>query len=139
MILVVTFDLHFVFVSSFLIFILSLFFICRFSSFTFSFRHHLSHFRGLFTPVLYCQPSPSQSDLQHFHFQPFRYLFTASATVLSGRFLPTGVFYLTLLHWHFTCVYQGLPGSRQFFLEVCRGFILILKTQTRPICLFDSQ
>ena len=100
MILVVTSDLHFVFVSSFLIFILSLFFICRFSSFTFSFRHHLSHFRGLFTPVLYCQPSPSQSDLQHFHFQPFRYLFTASATVLSGRFLPTGVFYLTLLHWH---------------------------------------
>ena len=101
--------------------------------------HPSVDYRRVFTPILYFQPSPSQSDSRHFHFQPFRNLLTASATVLSGRFLPTGVFYLTLLHWHFTCVYQGLPGSRQFFLEVCRGFILILKTQTRPICLFDSQ
>ena len=36
-------------------------------------------------------------------------------------FYPQALFYLTLLHWHFTCVYQGLPGSRQFFLEVCRA------------------
>ena len=34
--------------------------------------------------------------------------FTASATVLSGHFLLTDVFYLTLLHRHFTCVYQCL-------------------------------
>ena len=45
--------------------------------------------------------------------------FTASATVLSGHFLLTDVFYLTLLHRHFTCVYQCLTGGRQFFLEVC--------------------
>ena len=32
-----------------------------------------------------------------FIFQPFRYLITASATVLSGYFLPIGVFYFTLL------------------------------------------
>ena len=32
-----------------------------------------------------------------FIFQSFRYLLTAGATVLSGHFLPTGVFYLTLL------------------------------------------
>ena len=45
--------------------------------------------------------------------------FTASATVLSGHFLPTGVFYLTLLHQHFTYVYQGIAGSRQLFFEFC--------------------
>ena len=45
--------------------------------------------------------------------------FTASATVLSGHFLPTGVFYLTLLHRHFTYVYQGIAGSRQLFFEFC--------------------
>ena len=50
-----------------------------------------------FTPILCFQPSPSQSDSRHFHFHPFRYLLTASATVLSGRFLPTSVFYLMLL------------------------------------------
>ena len=31
----------------------------------------------------------------------FRDSFTVSVTVLSGHFLPTGVFYLTLLHRHF--------------------------------------
>ena len=75
----------------------------------------------VFTLILYFQPSPSQRYLQHFHFQPFRYLLTASATVLSGHFLPTDVFYLMLLHQHFTCVYQGFTGSRQFFLEICRA------------------
>ena len=77
----------------------------------------------VFTLILYFRPSPSQSDLRHFHFQIFRYLLTASATVLSGYFLLTGVFYLTLLPNIFgtACFYQGLPGSRQSFLEVCRA------------------
>ena len=35
----------------------------------------------------------------------FRHSFTASATVLSGHFLPTDVFCLTLLHWHFWHVF----------------------------------
>ena len=59
--------------------------------------HPSVDYRQVFRPILYFQPSPSQSDLRHFHFQPFRYLSTANATVLSGHFLPTGVFYLTLL------------------------------------------
>ena len=54
---------------------------------------------------------------------------TASATVLSGHFLLTGVFYLTLLpnifgtsqHFGTACSYQGFPGSRQLFLEICRA------------------
>ena len=43
--------------------------------------------------------------------------------VLSGHFLPTGVFYLTLLPSILgtTCFYQGLPGSRQLFFEICRA------------------
>ena len=59
--------------------------------------HPSMDYRQDFRPILYFQPSPSQSDLRHFHSQPFRYFLTTSATVLSGRFLPTGVFYLTLL------------------------------------------
>ena len=55
----------------------------------------------VFTPILYFQSSPSQSDSRYFHFQLFCYLLAASATVLSGRFLPTGDFYLMLLHQHF--------------------------------------
>ena len=45
----------------------------------------------VFTPVLYFQPSSSQSDSGYFHLNfsgLFRHSFTASATVSSGRFLP---------------------------------------------------
>ena len=85
--------------------------------------HPSVDYRRVFTPILYFQPSPSQSDSRHFHFQPFRYLLTASATVLSGHFLLTGVFYLMLLPDIFgtTCFYQGFPGSWQLFLEICRA------------------
>ena len=57
----------------------------------------------LLRPVMASTSSELYPD--YFHFQPFRYLLTASATVLSGRFLPTGVFYLTLLHRHFWHVF----------------------------------
>ena len=52
------------------------------------------------------------------------FAFSSSAMIVSGKFLPTGIFYLTLLSPTFltlTCFYQGLTGSRQFFLEVCRA------------------
>ena len=56
-----------------------------------------------------------------------------------GIFLPTGIFYLTLLHQHFTCVYQGLPGSWQFFLEICRASYWSLKHRPGPsVCLIHS-
>ena len=47
----------------------------------------------------FCTFSPAHCRVicDTFIFQPFRYLLTTSATVLSGDFLPTGVFYLTLL------------------------------------------
>ena len=98
--------LHFIFVSSLLIFISFLIFICRCSSFTFHLLfdiipHPSLDYRRVFTPILHFQPSPSESDSRYFHFQLFRYLLTARATVLSGHFLPTGFFYLTFLHRHF--------------------------------------
>ena len=66
---------------------------------------------------------------------------TASATVLSGHFLPTGVFYLTLLPNIFgtTCFYQGFPGSRQLFLEICRASYWSSKHRPGPsVCLIHS-
>ena len=115
-----------------------LFFICRCSSFTFAFRHHPSPFsvdyRRVFTPILYFQLSPSQSDLRHFHFQPFRYLLTASATVLSGHFLPTGVFYLTLLpdiFGTFPTFWHNLLLSR-FHWEPAVTFLKVAGLHTDP-------
>ena len=94
------------------------------------------------TLILYFQPSPSQSDSRHLYFnlsEIFFHSFTASATVLSGYFLPTSVFYLTFLHRHFTCTYQGFPGSRQFFLEFCRASYWSSKHRPSPsVCLINS-
>ena len=101
------FLLYLHFVVDILHFIFDLHFCCHLSIFfihilLFDITPHPSvDYCQVFKPILYFQPSPSQSDWWHFHFQPFCYLLTASATVLSGRFLPTGVFYLTLLHLHF--------------------------------------
>ena len=120
-------------------FFVMLLFICRCSSFTFAFRHHPSPFRGLL-PAFYTHFILSAHSWR-FHFQPFRYLLTASATVLSGHFWSTGVFYLTLILNIFgtSCFYQGLPGSRQFFLEVCRASYWSLKHIPGPsVCLIHS-
>ena len=62
----------------------------------------------------------------------FHHIFTTSATVLSGHFLPTGVFYLTLLHWHFPYIHQGLTGGRQLFLEVFRALYWSSKHRPGP-------
>ena len=49
----------------------------------------------------FCTFSPAHRRVirDTFIFRPFH--LAASATALSGHFLPTGVFYLTLLHRHF--------------------------------------
>ena len=89
----------------------------------------------------FCTFSPAHRRVirDTFIFQPFRYLLAASATTLSGHFLPTGVFYLTLLHRHFNLRLSRLPWEPAVLPWSLQGFILILETQTRPICLFDSQ
>ena len=103
--------------------------------------HPFMEYRQVFRPVLYFQPSPSQSGSRHFHFQPFRYLLTAWATVLSGHFLPTGVFlpYAPSYHFWHNLRLSRLPWEPAVIPWNLQGFILILKTQTHPICLFDSQ
>ena len=95
--MLVVVDLHFIFDLHFVVVLhLSLFFIhICFSNII---PHPSVGYRRVFAPILYFQPSPLQGDSRHFHFQSFRYLLTAGATVFSGHFLPTGVFYLTLLH-----------------------------------------
>ena len=112
------------------------------SHFLFDIIHHPSvDYRWVFTLILYFQSSPLQSDSRHFHFQPFRYLLIASATVLSGHFLPKDVFYLTLLPDTFgtICFYQGLPGRRKFLLEVCRASYWSSKHRPGPsVCLIHS-
>ena len=95
----------------------------------------------VFRPILYFQPSPCKVICDTFIFQPFHHLVTASATVLSGHFLPTGVFYLTLLPdiFHTTYFYQGFPGSRQLFLESWRASYWSLKHRPGPsVCLIHS-
>ena len=62
-------------------------------------------------------------------------------------FYPQAFFYLTLLpnilahfqHFGTTCFYHGFSGSWQLLFWKLPGFILILETQSRLICLFDSQ
>ena len=103
--------------------------------------HPSVDYRQVFRPILYFQPRPSQSDLQHFHFSTIplssyceRYDFEW-AFFTHRRFLH----YAPSQHFGTTCFYQGFTGSRQLLFWKLQGFILILKTQTRPICLFDSQ
>ena len=131
------FILHFVVVvHSFLFFILLLFFIHFCSSFVVVVLHSLLFnviphpsvdYRRVFTPILYFQPSPLQSDSRHFHFQPFRdflsQFYRERYGFECGFFYPQAFFTLRSLTDIFdsTCVYQGLPWSRQFFLEVCRA------------------
>ena len=121
MLLFFIFDLHFVVVSSF-VDVLH-FVVVLHSHFLFDVIPHRSmDYRRIFTPTLYYQPSPSQRDMRHFHFSTIPlYLLAASATALSGHFVATNGSYLMLLHRHSTCIYQGLLGSRQFFLEVYRA------------------
>ena len=71
----------------------------------------------------------------------FSFSSTVSATNLRGHCLPAGFFYLRLLPKIFgsTFFYQGLPGNRQFFLEICRASYWSLKHRPSPsVCLIHS-
>ena len=57
------------------------------------------------------------------------------AFFIHRRFLP----YTPSQHFGATCFYQSFTGSRHLLFWKLQGFILIPKTQTRLICLFDSQ
>ena len=56
-------------------------------------------------------------------FQPFRYLLTTSATVLSGHFLPTVISYLMLLPniWAQSTFIKVSLEASSYFLEIFRA------------------
>ena len=78
---------------------------------------------------------------------PFLFHLPRALRFWVGIFYPQAFFTLcsfpTFLahsqHFGTTCFYQSFTGSQQLLFWKLQGFILILKTQTRPICLFDSQ
>ena len=127
-------DLHFVVVVSFVDVL--------HSHFLFDIIPHPSvDYCQVFRRILYFQSRPSQSNLQHFHFSTIplssyceRYDFEW-AFFTYRRFLH----YAPSQYFGTTCFCQGFTGSRQLLFWKLQDFILILETQTRPICLFDSQ
>ena len=63
----------------------------------------------------------------------------ASATALRDIFYLQAFFTLCSFTNILTCVYQGFPGSRQFFLEVCRASYWSSKHRPGPsVCLIHS-
>ena len=79
-----------------------------------------------------------------FIFQPFRYLLSRALQFWVRIFYSQAFFtFFTLLahsqHFGTTCFYKGFTGSPQLLSWKLQGFLLILKTQSRPIYLFDSQ
>ena len=128
-----------------LIFILLLlFFICQCSSFTFSFQHHPSHLHGLSLSFYTHFVLSAQPITEWFVTLSFSTILLSSyhkgygfewAFFTHRRFLP----YTPSQHFGTTCFYQGFTRSRQLLSWKLQGFILIVETQTQPICLFDSQ
>ena len=130
-----------------------LFFICCFSSFccssSFTFFFPTSsrtlpwNIAGFLHPLYTFSTAHRRVICDTFIFNQFQsfsfYLLSASAAALSGHFLPTGVFYLTLLHRYFNLRLSRLPWEPTVLPRSLQGFILILKTQTWHICLFDLQ
>ena len=90
----------------------------------------------------------TSSELYPDYFRsPFLFHLPRALQFWVGIFYPKAFFTLrsspTFLahspHFGTTSFYQGFAGSRQLLFWKLQGFILILETQTRPICLFDSQ
>ena len=121
------FDLHFVVVLHLSFFFIHIFFSTSSLTFLWTIAGFLHSFYTF---------SPAHRRVIPVHFQPLSYLL---ATVLSGRFLPTDVFYLRHLHRYFNLPLSRPPWEPAVLPWGLQGFILILETQARPICLFNSQ
>ena len=121
----------------FCIFILLLFFICRFSSFCFQ-ATLPCHWHSTLTSQAH-EGLHQLWALLRLLLIAFSFSSTASATVLSGSFLPTDVFYLALLHQHFNLHLYKHPWDPEFFLEACRTSNWSLKYRPDPsVCLIHS-
>ena len=108
----------------------------------------LCHVTG--TPPWLLRPvkvSTSSELYPDYFWLPFLFHLPRALRFWVGIFYPQAFFTLcsfpTFLahsqHFGTTCFYQGFTGSRQLLFWKLQGFILIPKTQTRLICLFDSQ
>ena len=118
-------------------------FCCCYSSFVNALHSHflfdiIPHpsmdYRQVFRPILYFNPAHRRVIRDTFIFRPFHYLLTASATVLSGHFLPTGVFDLTLLSdifGTFLTFWHNLLLSR-FHWELAVTFLKVAGLHTDP-------
>ena len=100
---------------------------------------------GVFTPLFILSAQPSQSDSRHFHFNFSRlFIFTASATVLSECFLPTGIF-LPNTSSFVTQVRAGtphpgsssVPAFTEFSLPYLNKYSSKLKS-SHPVCLLKG-
>ena len=95
---------------------------------------------GVFTPHFTLSAQPIAEWFATLSFFDHSVIFLPRALrPWMGIFLPTGVFYLTLLHRHFNLRLSRLPWKPAVLPWSLQGFILILETQTWAICLFDSQ
>ena len=91
-------------------------------------------FSGSWRPPLGLSSTPTTFDCLFFFI--YRECYGFEWVLFTDRyFLP----YAPSRHFGTTCFYQGLTESWQLLSWNLQGFTLILKTQTRPICLFDSQ
>ena len=132
-------------------------FCCCYSSFVNALHSHflfdiIPHpsmdYRQVFRPILYFQPSPSQSDSRHFHFSTIslssyreRYGFEW-AFFTHRRFLSYAPF------WHFWHIPDILAqpafikvslGAGSYFLESCRASYQSSKHRSVPsVCLIHS-
>ena len=99
-------DLHFIFDLHFVVVLhLSMFFIhICFSTSSLTLPWTIA---GFLHPFYTFSPAHRRVIRDTFIFRPFH--LAASATVLSGHFLPTGAFCLTLLHRHFNLRLSRLP------------------------------
>ena len=115
----ISFDLHFAVVLHFVVvFHLSMFFIhIFFSTSSLTIPRTIV---GFLHPFYTFSPAHRRVIRDTFIFNHSVIFLPRALRVLSRHFLPTGVFYLTLLHRHFTCVYQRLPslGAGSSFLRV---------------------
>ena len=102
--------------------------------------HPSVDYRQVFRPILYFQPSPSQSDSQHFHFSTIPLSSYRERYSFEWAFFTRRRFLSYAPSWHFwhNLLLSRLPWEPAVIPWKFQGFILILKTQTQPICLFDS-
>ena len=131
---------HFIFVSSFCC--CSSFVNVLHSHFLFSIIPHPSvdYRRGCYTPFYTFSPAHCRMIHDTFIFNHSVIFLPRALRFWVGIFYPQAFFTLSSFptFWN-NLLLSRLPWEPSVISRNLQGFILIFKTQTRPICLFDSQ